>query len=182
EISALMKQLARGGREDLSTLQRFGRSFFQIVRRNLEFSKPVVTGVSGEMTLEELGVALTCDRVLLSNDCQMRNVNIGVGLPAGPILTFLLPHIVGPKLSMTLLTDVNPLGASEALDLGLADRIVPREELEADCMTAVRQLSQLQADVVSATRELIFSQYDKFEDHVERHIRMAVHLLHSRGW
>ncbi len=182
EIKALMNQLAGEERGGLSMLHRFKRSTLEIMSRNLDFSKPVVSGVIGHMTLDEFGVALMCDRILLSDECLVRNVSLDVGLPAGPILTFFLPRVVGPKRAVTLLTRTDTFRASEAVELGLADRVVPAAELEDECRAEVLRLARLPDPVVAATRKLIFSQFDKFEEHAERSLNMAVQILQSRRW
>ncbi len=182
EISSLMQELAQHSRGDLSVLHRFKRSTFQIMSRNLEFAKPVVSGVIGNMTLDEFGIALLCDRVVLSDDCRVRNVSVDVGLPAGPVLTYFLPRVVGPKRAVTLLTNVEPFGAAEAITLGLADNAVPRDELEGECRAALLRLSKLPEPVVTATRKLIFSQFDRFEEHAELSLHVALQTLQSRSW
>ncbi len=182
EISAFMQELSHKSHGDLSVLHRFKRSTFQIMSRNLEFAKPLVSGVIGNMTLDEFGVALLCDRVVLSDDCHVRNVSVDVGLPAGPVLTYFLPRVVGPKRAVTLLTNVEPFGAAEAIAFGLADNAVPRAELVGECRAALLRLAKVPEPVVTATRKLIFSQFDKFEEHAELSLKLAVKILQSRSW
>lgn len=182
EISGLMEQLAKAKGGDMSVLHRFRRSTIQLMSRNLGFTKPVVSGVIGDITLEEFGIALMCDRVLLSPESLVKNASLGVGIPPGPILTFFLPRLVGTKRAVTLLTRTEPLEASEALDLGLADAVVSRSDLEGECRAAVQRLAELPEPVVSATRKLIFSHLDIFEEHAERAIDTMVQLLQSRHW
>ncbi len=181
EMKALMDQLVGQDPGRLSVLHRYKRSTLELMSRNRDFSKPVVSGVIGPMTLDEFGVALMCDRILLSDDCLVRNLSLDAGLPAGAILTFFLPRVVGPKRALTLLTRPDALGAADALELGLADRVVPAAELEDECRAEVLRLAKLPEPVVAATRKLIFSQFDKFEDHAERSINMTVQILQSRS-
>ncbi|MDJ0848177.1 MAG: enoyl-CoA hydratase/isomerase family protein [Myxococcota bacterium] len=182
ELKAVMNQLVGQDRGRLSVLQRFKRSTLELMSRNLDFPKPVVSGVIGNMTLDEFGIALVCDRMLLSEDCLVRNLSLDVGLPAGAILTFFLPRVVGPKRAITLLTRADAFGGREAVELGLADRVIPAAELEDECRAEVLRLAQLPDPVVAATRKLIFSQFDKFEDHAERSINTTVQILQSRDW
>lgn len=179
ELGALLMKIIEDAHVQQLNMQRLRRSFSQIVSRNMYFAKPIVTGVIGPMTMEEFGIALMCDRLILSDNCLIKNVGIGMGLPAGPLLTYFLPRIVGPKKALKLLTEEEPLGASEALDMGLVDKVVPEAELEQECRAEVQRLARLPSPVVSATRELIFSQYDKFEEHVDRSIRRKMQILHS---
>ncbi len=182
EIRSLMEHLVEKDRGNLSVLHRFKRSFVQIMARNLEFPKPVVNGVIGHTTLDEFGVALMTDRVLLSESCHISNVSLGVGLPAGPIMTFFLPRIVGAKRAITLLTDESGIDASRAFDLGLADAVFPADKLEEECRAEVQRLSRLPSPVVSETRKLIISQYDEFEAHADRSLKLTVKVLQSRDW
>ncbi len=182
EIGKLMKELAQPGGRRLAVLHRFKLSAIKIMSRNLEFGKPVVSGLSGDMTLDEFGVALTSDRLLMSDECLVKKVSLGVGLPPGPILTYFLPRVLGHKRAVTLMTRTDPLGASEALALGLADKVVPRADLENECRAELLQLAKLPDPVVSATRKLVFSQFDRFEEHADRSINMTVQILQSRDW
>ena len=179
EISKLMKRFIEDMNFREVIAHRFRHSVSQIVSRCLYFQKPIVAGVAGPITMDEFGAYLMSDRLIVSDHFSVRNLGLHMGLPPGPLLTFLLPRILGPKKALKLLTEDDTINAPEALDMGLVDKIVPEAQFEQECRAEMQRLVRLPSPVVSATRELIFSQFDKFEEHLDRSIRQKVQIIQS---
>lgn len=158
---------------------RFRHWLSQIVHRRLQFQKPIVAGAAGPLTMEELGSYLMSDRLLVSDDFSIRNATLRMGMPPGPLLTYLLPRILGPRRALKLLTEDETITASDALDLGLVDKIVPAAQFEQECMAEMQKLVLLPNSLVSATRELVFSHSDKFEEHLDHSLRHRMHFIRA---
>ena len=179
EFRKLVKTIIEDTTLDKVLAYRFRHWISHLVHRRLYFQKPIVAGVAGPTTMEEFGIYLICDRLIVSDHFSIRNIGLQMGMPPGPLLTFLLPRILGPRKALKLLTVDDTINAPEALDLGLVDKIVPEAQFEQECMAEMRQLVRLPASLVSETRELIFSQFDKFEEHLERSIRQKIQFIQT---
>lgn len=179
ELKKLMKRIIEDTTMEKVISYRFTNWISQIVRRRLYFQKPIVAGVAGPITMEELGTHLISDRLIVSDHFSIRNPSLQMGMPPGPLLTLLLPRLLGPRKALKLLTDDDIINAPETLDLGLVDNIVPQAQFEQECMAEMRQLVRLPASLVSETRELIFPKFDRFQEHLDRSIRQRTQFIHT---
>ncbi len=179
EYRKLVKRIIEDTTLEKVVAYRFGNWISQLVRRRLHFQKPIVAGVAGPITMEEFGAFLICDRLIVSDHFSVRNIGLQMGMPPGPLLTFLLPRILGPRKALKLLTEDDIINAPETLDLGLVDKIVPEAQFEQECMAEMRQLVRLPASLVSEMRELVFPKFDRFEEHLERSTRQRIQFIHT---
>ncbi len=179
EVRKFLKKMIEDSSFRVGIAERFAHSLSQIVSRRLNFPKPMITGVAGPVTMEEFGAYLMSDRLIVTDQFSVRNIGLPMGLPPGPLLTFLLPRILGPRRALKLLTEDDTVNAPEALDLGLVDKIVPEAKFEQECRAEMQRLVGLSSSVVSGTRQLIFSDFDKFKDHADRSIRQLTQSIES---
>lgn len=179
ELAKLLKRIIEDKSYEKVLGFRFRHWLSQIVDRRLHFRKPIVAGASGTITMDELGAFLMSDRLLVSDDFSVRNASLPLGMPAGPLLTYLLPRILGPRRALKLLTGEEILGAADALEWGLVDKIVPAAQIEQDCVAELQRLARLPESLVSATRELVFSQSDRFEEHLDHAIRQGLQFIRA---
>ena len=179
EVRKFLKRMIEDSSFQNVIAVRFGHSLSQIVSRRLNFPKPIVAGVAGPVTMEVFGAYLMSDRLIATDHFSIRNIGLPLGLLPGPILTFLLPRILGPRKAFKLLTEDDTVNAPEALDLGLVDKIVPEAKFEQECRAEMQRLVGLPSPVVSATRQLIFSEFDKFQDHADRSTRQLMQNIES---
>lgn len=179
EFRKLVKRIIEDTTVEKVVAYRFTNWISQIVRRRLYFQKPIVVGVAGPITMEEFGTYLICDRLIVSDHFSIRNTSLQMGMPPVPLLTLLLPKLLGPRKALKLLTDDDIINAPETLDLGLVDKIVPEAKFEQECMAEMRQLGRLPASLVSETRGAIFPKFDRFEEHLERSIRQRTQFIHT---
>ena len=99
--------------------------------------KPVLAMIHGYCIGGGLAVALGADIRLAADDAQFAipAARLGVGYPFFGVKA--LVDVVGPAHASEILFSARRLSASEALSIGLVNRVVPKRELEA----AVRELA-----------------------------------------
>jgi 2-(1,2-epoxy-1,2-dihydrophenyl)acetyl-CoA isomerase len=97
--------------------------------RNIE--KPILASVNGVAAGAGCSLALACDMRIASEKAGFLEAFVRVGLVLDSGASFFLPRLVGlgKAAEMAFLGDM--VGAEEALRLGLVNRVVPHEELEA---------------------------------------------------
>ena len=95
ETRKLMKRFIEDTSFQDVIAHRYRHSVSQIVSRCLYFQKPIAAGVAGPITMDEFGAYLVSDRLIVSDHFSVRNLSIHMGLPPGPLLTYLLPRILG---------------------------------------------------------------------------------------
>ena len=103
-------------------------------------NKPVIAQVHGVAAANGMGLVAACDLAIVSVDTRMGLTAINVGLNCvGPILP--VARCVGRKKALELLLYGELVKAPEALALGLVNRVVEREALEAEAMAWAEKLA-----------------------------------------
>ncbi|HCP45797.1 MAG TPA: hypothetical protein DIU15_07135, partial [Deltaproteobacteria bacterium] len=87
------------------------------------------------------GIALLCDLRVIAEDAKL-GVNFArLGIHSGLSITSLLPKLVGYEAAADLLLTGRIFLGSEAREMGLARRVVPREEVVPVAMELARQIT-----------------------------------------
>ncbi|HUJ76940.1 MAG TPA: crotonase/enoyl-CoA hydratase family protein [bacterium] len=121
----------------------------------LKLGKPVIAAVAGHAVAGGLELALWCDLRVLEQSAVLGVFCRRWGVPLIDGGTVRLPRIVGLGRALDLILTGRPVGAEEALAIGLANRVVPdgtcREAAE-DLAAQIAQFPQicLRSDRLSA--------------------------------
>ena len=94
----------------------------------LELSKPVIAAIAGHAVAGGLEIALWCDLRVAEADATFGVFCRRWGVPLIDGGTFRLPRLVGESRALDLILTGRPVPASEALAMGLVNRVVPRGE------------------------------------------------------
>jgi len=118
----------------------------------LRFPLPVIAAVNGPAIGLGCSLAVGCDLVLLSDRAYLADPHVSVGLTAGdggvtfwPLLTSLL------RAKEYLLTG-DRIPPQRAVDLGLANRVVPHEDLMPQALDLAERLGRQPAFAVRSTK------------------------------
>jgi enoyl-CoA hydratase len=90
----------------------------------MRLSKPVVAAISGHAVAGGLELALRCDLRVAEEDAVLGVFCRRWGVPLVDGGTVRLPRLVGHGRAMDLVLTGRPVGAEEALAIGLVDRVV----------------------------------------------------------
>ena len=91
----------------------------------LALSKPVIAAVEGHAVAGGLELAVWCDLRVAAEDAVFGVFCRRFGVPLVDGGTVRLPRLVGEGRAMDLILSGRPVGATEALAMGLANRVVP---------------------------------------------------------
>ncbi len=108
-----------------------------IILRMRRMEKPVLGSINGVAAGAGMSLALACDMLIASEQAQLIEVFARVGLVPDSGSMYYLPRLVGYARAFELMALTEPLGAQDALALGILNRVVPAEELE----SATRELA-----------------------------------------
>ena len=92
--------------------------------------KPTIARVRGFALAGGFGLAMACDLVVASDDAQFGTPEINVGLWPYMITVPLLRSLQ-PRTAYELMATGRRVAAAEALRLGIVNRVVPADELDA---------------------------------------------------
>lgn len=103
----------------------------------MRLSKPVIAAIEGYAVAGGLELAAWCDLRVAAQDATFGVFCRRWGVPLIDGGTVRLPRLIGESRAMDLILTGRPVGADEALAIGLVHRVVPAGE----ALTAARELS-----------------------------------------
>ena len=124
----------------------------EAVARVLRTRKPIIAAVNGYAYGGGAVLAINCDIRIASENARFRFVGASYGLVVG---AFQLPRIVGAPLAKELIFTARTVDAQEALRIGLANRVVPLEELEGTVAEMAQAIASHSRAAVMASKEVI---------------------------
>ena len=128
--------------------------FHQIFRLLDALEVPTLAVVGGAALGGGCELVLFCDMVLASEKASFGQPEIQVGVFA-PVAAVAWPRIIGPKKAMELLLTGDRIRADEALRLGLVNKVVPPDELEAAAAELVGKLSAQSGAILRLTKRAV---------------------------
>jgi 2-(1,2-epoxy-1,2-dihydrophenyl)acetyl-CoA isomerase len=108
----------------------------------LELSKPLIGGINGVAAGGGLGLALCCDFRIGSENARFATAFSRIGITTNDAVAWLLPRIVGYPKALELIYSGRPIGAEEALRIGVMSYLVPGDELDAQVQERARAIAQ----------------------------------------
>lgn len=129
-------------------------AFHQVFRHLDALECPTVAAVQGPALGGGAELATFCDLVVASEQATVGQPEIRVGV-FPPIAALHYPTRVGETRARQLLLSGQILSAWDAERIGLVDRVVPAEELEATVLTAIAAFTDKSAPVLRLTKRAI---------------------------
>ncbi|MFH1951407.1 MAG: enoyl-CoA hydratase/isomerase family protein [Pseudomonadota bacterium] len=117
---------------------------------------PTVASVYGSCLGGGCELAVFCDLVISSEDAKYGQPEIQVGV-FPPIAAQIMPRIIGRKAAMDLILSGRIISAEEALNMGLVNKVVMKEELGSATNEFVKPYLKLSAEVLRKTRKAIMA-------------------------
>jgi 3-hydroxyacyl-CoA dehydrogenase len=99
---------------------------------------PVVAALNGLTLGGGLEVALACDARVAARGTKLGLPEVTLGMVPGAGGTVRLPRLVGVAKAIEIITSGRPIGADEALAIGLVDSVVDGEILEESAISIAR--------------------------------------------
>jgi enoyl-CoA hydratase len=126
----------------------------------LRLSKPVIAAVSGAAVAGGMELALWCDLRVMEEDAYFGVYCRRFGVPLIDGGTVRLPRLIGMGHAMDLILTGRKVGADEARQMGLANRVVPRGQAREAALALARQLAAFPQATMRADRESAYAQWD----------------------
>ncbi|MCA1817061.1 MAG: enoyl-CoA hydratase family protein [Acidobacteria bacterium] len=146
---------------DLQTMDvaghlEFTRLTCELVRNMRALRKPVVASLNGTVAGAGACIALASDIRLASEEAKIAFLFVRVGLSGADMgAAFLLPRFVGLARAAELLYTGDFISAREAERIGLYNRVVAPDQLEAETRALALRLARGPAFGLAMTKELI---------------------------
>ncbi|MGH3144817.1 MAG: enoyl-CoA hydratase [Rubrobacter sp.] len=121
--------------------------------------QPVIAQVHATATAAGCQLAATCDLVVASEEARFATPGVRIGLFCSTPMVA-LSRAVGQKKSMEMLLTGEFISAEEALAEGLANRVVPADELEAETRALADKIAEASPLVVGIGKQAFYRQLE----------------------
>ena len=121
----------------------------------LDCDKPVVAAVNGTAAGGGANLVLACDLVLMAEHARLIEVFVRRGIMPDAGGAYLLPRLVGLHRAKELMFLGDDLSAADAERMGVANRVVPADALEAEASALAARLAAGPTRAIAMTKWLL---------------------------
>ncbi len=146
---------ASEGKLGPNAITRMHYAVDQFIIRIVDMNKIVVHATSGKVISIFLNVSLACDYRIAADNTVFQNPCLELGLAPNGGGAFFLAKILGSSKAFELMLSDKEITAQEALRLGLVNKVVPFEDLEAAAMKKAREFAQKPSSALTGVKRLL---------------------------
>ncbi len=137
--------------------------FHRMFRILYTYEVPVVASVYGSCLGGGCELAAFCDFIVASEDAKFGQPEIQVGV-FPPIAALIFPRMLSRKTALELILSGKVIGAKEAMEIGLVNKVVPKEKLEEETQNYLKTFTGLSGIVLKKSKKAFLAGlYDDFE-------------------
>ncbi|MNO49941.1 4-chlorobenzoyl coenzyme A dehalogenase-1 [compost metagenome] len=136
------------GRDTVLTHQRW-------LSELITLEKPVISAVDGAAVGAGFGLALAADFVFMTPRARFMPTFLSLGLVPDLSLLYVVPRLVGLAKAKEIFFSARPIGAEQALSLGLAQAVVPAESLLEEALQYARQFDGASTRALGLAKSLL---------------------------
>lgn len=162
--------------ESIEEQMRVEREFFLEHAMDIrDLDTPTIASVQGNAVLAGIMIADVCDLIVASDDAKFINPSLRHVGTGAEVLT--LPWSIGVRKTKELLWTGDPLYADDAKDLGLINRVVPREELEKETLYLARRVALMPSVSLEITKKQLNYALDQMGQMDAQEYIFAMHQI-----
>jgi methylglutaconyl-CoA hydratase len=151
DLSQLEKIASNASREEnFADAMNLGELLIQMRR----LRKPIVAAVHGNALAGGAGLATACDLVIADENAILGYPEVKLGFVPAMVMA-LLVRSIGEKQAFELAALGNTIGAAEAWQLGLVNRVLPSSGFEPAVEQFVNALAQRSSSAIQLIKQLI---------------------------
>ena len=132
--------------------ERHVSRFVEAIARS---TRPLVAAVQGRAVGIGTTMLLHCDFVVLAEDAQLSTPFVNLALVPEAASTLLMPLRIGYARAYEMFALGEAMDAKTALQLGIANRVVPLSKLHMEAAMVAARLARLPAGSLAATKRLM---------------------------
>lgn len=136
----------------------------RLITSIMDCEKPIIAAVNGVAAGMGVHVALACDLVVASAEASFVEVFVRRGLVPDAAATYLLPRLIGPQKAKELFFLGDAVSAAEAHTIGLVNRVVPADELDAAVAAWTDRLAVGPTRSIAMCKALVNRSFDMDRD------------------
>ena len=114
-----------------SFIDSLHKRYNPIIRAMRGMPKPIICRLNGVAAGAGCSLALACDLIVASENAMLTEVFVNIGLVLDSGSSYFLPRLVGSAKAFELATMGTRVKADEAYRMGLVNKVVPHDQLDA---------------------------------------------------
>ncbi len=127
--------------DDAAKREHLRRDAKQLIWDLLDVELPLVAAVNGPAVGLGASIALLSDVIFVAEGASLADPHVRIGIAAGDGGTAIWPLVLGPARAKEFLLTGDPVSAEEAWRMGLVNRVVAAERLEAEALAFAGRLA-----------------------------------------
>lgn len=154
--------------------------YLGMCRRWREIPKPTLAMVQGACVAGALMLAWICDLIIASEDAFFADPVVKMGIPG--VEYFAHAHVMPARLAKEFLFLGEKVSARRAYEMGMINRVVPREALESETLGVAERIALMPRFGLALTKKAINQAEDRMglRDTLEATFALH-HLAHSHN-
>lgn len=146
----------------------------------MELSKPVIAAVSGYAVAGGLELAIWCDLRVVEDDAVFGVFCRRFGVPLIDGGTQRLPRLIGMSRGLDMILTGRPVKADEALDFGLANRVVAKGTAKVEAEKLAVQIAEFPQICLRSDRDAVYKGFDlEFEQAMALEFQLGLRVIES---
>lgn len=125
----------------------------------MQLSKPVIAAVAGAAVAGGMELALWCDLRVMEESAYFGVYCRRWGVPLIDGGTVRLPRLIGQSRALDIILTGRQVSASEALEIGLCNRVVPDGSARQVAEDLAREIARFPQECVRADRRSVYHQH-----------------------
>jgi enoyl-CoA hydratase len=149
--------------------------------RRADVFKPVIAAVNGWAVAAGLENALLADIRIVAENAVFGALERRWNIVAGDGMTVRLPLVVGWGRAMEMIVTGRPVGAEEALRIGLANEVVPEGEALVRAVELAHEIAKLPQGAIRTDKETLVRNVGRtFEEQLRQEVEQSVAMFMRR--
>jgi methylglutaconyl-CoA hydratase len=178
DLVELERVTAMGEGASLADAQRLGSLLLQMRRH----PRPIVAAVQGKALAGGCGLATACDLILASAEAELGYPEVHLGFVPAMVMAILRKRLTEGR-AFELVALGNRIPASEALRIGLVNRIFPTEGFVEGVDAFVRELAKRPPEALTLTKDLLYELADlSVEEGIQRGAEVNVEARQTEAF
>lgn len=154
------QDLADASKSEVSLGENLRTLYNPLILQMRGMNKAIIGAVNGVAAGAGMSLALACDLRVAADNASFIEVFVRIGLVPDAGSTWLLPRLVGLAKAFELAALGDKVDAAEALRLGLVNRVVPADQLEAEALALASRLAEAPTKAIGLMKRAFERAYD----------------------
>jgi len=177
DIHFMAELVERGDSEEFARLLGAARRVILAIR---QMTKPVLASIEGACAGAGFNLALACDLRIASETASFAQSFVKIGFHPDWGGTYFLPRMVPSNIAAELFFLGDAIDAQKALTLGLVNRVVPPEQLEAETRKLAERLRDAPAVSIAAAKQAVYAgEHDSLEQMLQYEVDAQMRCFES---